>query len=468
MADNKVADALSVATDVVNTGKVVAKIVSGTSINRLAKDSIFQFPCIISSGIDTDEIFIIAKSMEKNYASLIASVMSLRGYVDLRKYDSLVDYLKSFHSNTNVGGTNDISADSLSITLSGMEIATEAKVVDLGLNTLWDSVMEQVDTESLNDMYQPYKRTSRILTEALEASRTNKTIKLGPVEFRNADRFAADVNADSTPLKSSTLRDKDGKAVYPRTIETDADGEVVLDNRGNPKYNVNIANGPLKEIKNKDFTPRDNRAFATVVRDDAISNMTPTIVNLSFVMQTKEGNSWTQNAVIGIRAMVRQVRPSLMVANMVEAAKDRAVFKFLSWTKGEFNTLDFVFGTKSAKKDALDSVNKEKWLSALKARRKAAGFQKVFGKRLLPNATIIVTESEALDVKASCGVDLHKESEIQKIMKKYFLLGFGIYDTEGKVLDFIADGDSDYSSYSERMLIAQNKKETNLLAMNKY
>ena len=59
----------------VNTGKVVAKFVSNTSITRLAKDSIFQFPVIISSSIDNDEIFVMAKALERNYASMLLSVI---------------------------------------------------------------------------------------------------------------------------------------------------------------------------------------------------------------------------------------------------------------------------------------------------------------------------------------------------------------------------------------------------------
>ena len=38
----------------INTGKVIAKYVSNTSLTKLAKDSIFQFPVIISASIDND------------------------------------------------------------------------------------------------------------------------------------------------------------------------------------------------------------------------------------------------------------------------------------------------------------------------------------------------------------------------------------------------------------------------------
>ena len=43
------------------------------------------------------------------------------------------------------------------------------------------------------------------------------------------------------------------------------------------------------------------------------------------------------------------------------------------------------------------------------------------------------------------------------------MLAFGIYDTESKLLDIIYDGESQFSSYSIRELVAKNKKDTNLL-----
>ena len=74
-------DSITSAADLVKEAgrsvNVIAKLVSPTSITRLAKDSIFQFPSYISSGIDTDEIYDISKCLEKNYAAIMASVLSL-------------------------------------------------------------------------------------------------------------------------------------------------------------------------------------------------------------------------------------------------------------------------------------------------------------------------------------------------------------------------------------------------------
>ena len=52
------------------------------------------------------------------------------------------------------------------------------------------------------------------------------------------------------------------------------------------------------------------------------------------------------------------------------------------------------------------------------------------------------------------------------MMNKYFLLAFGIYDTEAKLLDIIYDGESQFSTQSIREIAAKNKKDTNLLTSN--
>ena len=90
---------------------------------------------------------------------------------------------------------------------------------------------------------------------------------------------------------------------------------------------------------------------------------------------------------------------------------------------------------------------------------------KIFGARLLPNATIVITENEALQIKEATGLDLHSPGVIKKIMDKYFLLGFGIYDTETRILSSMIDGDTNYTQYPMRALVSGIKKEVDLLNM---
>ena len=409
----------------VSTGKVIAKYVSNTSLTKLAKDSIFQFPVIISASIDNDEIFVMAKSFERSYASMMVSVISMSSYIDLNKYgkeDYLVNFLRRFHSNTNIGG-NIIASESVSI--SDANILPQENVVGVNVAALWDSVYESVDNTSINDMYRPFKRTTRILEDALEASTFANTVTIGNTSIDNADTIA--------------------KMGQKNVVTTDAKGNKV----------------PIRNSKSDKFNQ--------VVKSDYMTDMAPTMINVTVVADaTGKGATWTQSVVLGIKAMVRMVKSGVMVNNMMDAFKDRGLFKWLSWTKGEISTAELIFGAGKAMQDGYAAGKGDNWLKLLRERKMAQGINKILGKRLLPNASIVITESEALAIKEATGVDPHNPADVQKMMNRYFLLAFGIYDTENKLLDVMYDGESQFSTESIRELAAKNKKDTNLLAMNKY
>lgn len=410
----------------IGTGKVVAKYVSNTSLTKLAKDSIFQFPVIISASIDNDEIFVMAKSLERSYASMMVSVISLSNYVDLTKYgkeDYLINFLRRFHSNTNIGG-NIIASESISI--SEANILPQENVVGVNIASLWDSVYESVDNESINDMYRPYNRTKHILENALEES---MTVKIGD----SKDPKITINNADAI----SKLGDKN-------TAYTDKDGNTKVIRGGATKPNQ-------------------------VVKSDYMTDMAPTMINVTVVADaTGKGATWTQSVVIGIKAMVRMVKSGVMINNMMDAFKDRGLFKWLSWTKGEISTAELIFGAGKAMQDGYAAGKGDNWLKTLRERKMMQGINKILGKRLLPNASIIITESEAIAIHDALGIDVHNPADVKKMMNRYFLLAFGIYDTENKLLDIMYDGESQFSTESIRELAAKNKKDTNLLAMNKY
>ena len=396
----------------VNTGKVVAKFVSNTSITKLAKDSIFQFPVIISSSIDNDEIFVMAKALERNYASMLLSVISMSSYIDLTKYGKdnyLVKYLKKFHSNSDIG--SEILPAGESVAIESANIIDDDKIFAVDMPSLCDSVYEACDMTSINDIYRPFKRTTRILEDAMEA----RTITVGNTKLENADAIAK-LNEEKYIDNGKVLR------------------------RGAEKGR--------NEITNSSY----------------MTDMTPTMINVSFVADaTGKGDTWTQNVTIGVKSMVRMAKSGVVINNMVDAFKDRALFTWIKWTNGEINAAELLFGVSKALQDGYAAGKKDNWMKRLKGRKHMQGINKLIGRQLLPNASVIITESEALAIQQDCGVDPHNPADATNMMNKYFMLAFGIYDTESKLLDIIYDGESQFSSYSIRELVAKNKKDTNLL-----
>ena len=177
--------------------------------------------------------------------------------------------------------------------------------------------------------------------------------------------------------------------------------------------------------------------------------------------------TWNQELIIGVRAMPRLLPQSIMISNMVEAFKDRAIFKFIKWTRGEIKWADLLFGVSQAREDA-SMKSERRWMKILRKRAKKANGFRLGGYKLNPNCTIIITESDAHMIQEKCGVNPHDITNVRKMMDKYFLLGFGIYDTEAKMLNIIYDGETEFTNYSMRSMLADSKKEANLLSMSKY
>lgn len=496
--------------------KAVITSMGKQSLARMAKESIFQFPVIISSSIDTDEIGVLNKAIEQTYASMIVSVMSLEGSIDRKKYPDVVDYLRKFHTNSDLkpglipGGLMTME----SATISCVNTYNNASLME----SLWDITEEQVDMESINDIYSPFRSSKRKMYDALtsmevateaknpwfsghpNASKFKKGL-VGNAKGEGIGEFdppskptGPDVfdprNKNVTSSSNTTVTVTDGEKKGEKIITTTTTWK---DSEGNTNVTVKKEKETLEydEKKKKNVTKKELISETTdtnTVKDDSrkesklmsgngqvvksserLNNMEPTLVNITFV-NYNDSARWTQNVTLGIKAMTRLVKSSAMIANMIEAGKDRAIFRFISWTKGEYklhNFLGQIAGLKDAK-DAGIGVARKSWIKTLKHRKKVNNLYKLIGYRLLPNCTIIMTDAEAEQIKASTGIDFRSASVARKVINKYFLLGLGIYDTESKVLDMIYESDTAYTSYPYRALVSSIKKDIILSANNKY
>lgn len=220
----------------------------------------------------------------------------------------------------------------------------------------------------------------------------------------------------------------------------------------------------LVDQAHKDRIDAYKNISGSMVRDDKYNSLTPTILQMTLANGKAGVGAWSQQLIVGVRAMPRMLPQSLMVSNMTDAVKDRPIFKFIKWLKGEISWADLFTGIGNAKKEVTGNA---KWLSVLRKRARRAKLRWL-GFKLNPNCTIIITEADAHLIQERTGIDLHRTGDVQKLMDKYFLLGFGIYDTEAKMLNIIYDGESEFTHYSLRTMIADSKREANLLAMGRY
>ena len=329
-----------------------------TSLMRLTKDQVFQFPLIIDADINDDEKFPIIKSIEKNYAALIMTAITNAGVIDRDKYEDTNKFLRRFHNN------NDIPFDALESEICVEEaIASEGFLPKKDLIDMWDCVEEQLDAESINDMYLPYQRTMAKLSRAVEAAKlsiANEADENSEKLFKVLD-YKKD--KDGSPIQHTINRKVMGNAVTtdknggPGYHFVKAKGEDEYDEMvakyGEPKtmaeWNKEITDANRLVEREKTAARRDEndvkqlieakgRISGEMVKDEKFNSLTPTILKLTLAnIRKNAGAPWSQELIIGVRAMPRLLPQSIMISNMVEAFKDRAIFKFIKWyISGDF------------------------------------------------------------------------------------------------------------------------------------
>ena len=527
-----------------NTAMEIKKATAKTSITRLTKDQIFQFPMIMSSDISSEENYHIVKTIERNYATLILAAITNEGVIDRDKYGNINQFLKRFHDNLDLPFATESDTD-YEVTNA---VATEGYIPQEELRRMDATLESQLDCESINDMYRPFERTKSKVNTALEAARTvsiateavdeyyfrvpkyarNKKGEIikdpygnpvmdvdssGNIQYmyvlapedddkydemvekygtspRTMDYWKAQVNKvkreernaiNKTPdaMKEKIETDKldfQRRKEAQRRAERQEDKEQRSKERDEDKADRRRERAEDKADRARE-REEDNARRAREEANKALSNvrgemmkdvkfggMMPTVLTITLANMKKEVGSWSQQLIIGIRAVPRYLSPSIMIANMCEAFKDRAIFNFLKFTKGELKWWDAILGLTSSRNRAISST-KNRWMKVLKAR--AEKNSKSMNKKYNPNTTIVITENEATLIKESCGIDPNSPSAVRKVMDKYFLLAFAIYDTEAKMMKIIFDGDVDYTHYSLRAMAAEAKKETDLTASTK-
>ena len=96
---SEIIDVVNGIKDLGGTNSSVSKYLKNsksTSINRMAKEGILQFPVLISSSVDTEIAYILTKALEKNYASLVQMAVSMNCVTSMDENKGLEDFIKRF------------------------------------------------------------------------------------------------------------------------------------------------------------------------------------------------------------------------------------------------------------------------------------------------------------------------------------------------------------------------------------
>lgn len=503
-------------------GKQLAGLKSNlanSSITKMAKDYVMQFPMIASSAIPVEDRQAISKNFEISYAQFIAMILNGITGLSTKDMHTTADILKMLHNNKNVPNILNYASDAVDLfgAVANESIVPAKKhtiVFDrIDMESMAYGTHEEITLESLNNLYLPntaIENKFAAVTSAMEAKKVKTSTELQD-DLRSVQikRATADYNntyGHQDPHKINYMsymspQEKKQTADYksrwgdkdPNDIKAGDFGATNAQDlkaqadvrKADAEYRAKYGNKKPSDIKAGDFgasTMQDRKSLLDMANNsqntvnasdlNRIQNTgdAPTVLTATIYLETESGQPMEPRSLLfGVKMMTRAIPSEVMVANVSSCiTTNNWAFKFMKWTRGETKFFrDIIFDiTKSrelAKKD-VDPTGVGKWFAAVERRKKNAHTFLGSRENLAPIMTIIITDAEADSIKAQTGIDLTQDSQAAKLMKDMYLLGFAIYNTATSSVSIMMDGYTDESFYNTTVsgLQASNKASSSV------
>ena len=368
-----------------------------SSIASRASEGTLQFPVLISSSIDIETAQNISKALERNYSTFAQIAFSHAPTDNWNRNWTASDYIKNFHQN--------------------MGVKTNRNDIANAINSIMDSYNVYED-----DKIVVFSATYESATTKLKASNTEQLFDV------------------MEHVRHDILNNK----YIPKT-------EVIYNfknNELNQKYNnhsvVSESNKYNSDTLNKDML-KDNDVKKS---NELVSTTLHVRIRL---VNDQNDDMGVVDFIVGIKCILHPVKSNDMVTNVVNACRnDNKVFNFLRWTTGEISFFrDFLLNVKEIKTDVTNyKTGSSPWWLALKRRKSLANLKDTafIGKKILPNATIVISAEEVEFIKSEYGFDLYNPVFFSKIMNSYFLLGFVIVDSSSQVAHFLFEDQTNFQT----------------------
>jgi hypothetical protein len=479
---------------IMNSFRVIKGFSGKTSISALSKDLIMQFPVLMSAGVDVDDAVIIAKSLEKMYASMFLTVWTADANLRISEYgmNGVRDFVKKYHNNEDIPDVIMYGGDILGLTdtllgLKGSGVTestitiVDCRVTPTGnyvpateMAKLWATVENELALESLNDMYLPAMGAQKkiaAITAALEADTTTPD-----TNTTSTDDAATGINATSDKSKTRTLPQRFADTAYR------ANSNSINPYTGRPGTG---AGAKTNQGINKGTMVSTSTNSATIIRNDKLSSLEPTLIDVTFLVTGKgAGGIYTedyevdgtkksrkvpvnvreQRAIVGLKTMIRLISSQYMIPNVISSIQDQSMaFKFVKWTKGEMKVgRDMLLGISRIKQDARATDQADMWFAALRKRKRSAKTFRFSNTGINPFATLVLTTDELEQIKAESGYDIMDRSTAKKLMDNLYLLGLVVVNTNTKIVHTLFDGFDNFSSTTIKALNVSSKESSDL------
>ena len=494
--------------------------IKGLSIAKQSSASTLQFPVIMSRSINVDTASNVVKALERQYAIFVQLTIQLNPVIDWAE-DDIAGFVNRIHQNNPTpidvieSCINVYSNEALGMRMiMSLNEGCNGQVLRSNKEQLI-VIEDYLNRNKLNDLYKPNQITLEqanasldyfMLTEAKHRPKKDngkKTYK-GMDGFKQAyddlnkgknpepDNSGASVNmGEGAGGVNEPKGENNSHKEEPKATNTKAAGKEQpkqKESKDDKKVNGHNNNSNRREESNRLRGEEDKRKLAAekakmkmeiekanaeyrsrcIVKlaDNDVkkcNELVPTTLSVTVQQMKKDSFGGNITFVLGIKGIMHPVNSDEMVSNLLDGYKDgNKFFNFLRWTSGEISFLkDLLLNVDGIKEDVIRKHNKgSHWWTTLKRNRTLARMKNVYGKnRILPNATIVCSMEEVMEIKDSYNVDLMDPRNMRKIMDRYFLLGFVIVDESQELCYFIFDGENDYQALSFKGLERENNNK---------
>jgi hypothetical protein len=394
------------------------------SIARGAKDSTFQFPCLIVDSAPTDMASTIARTLDQVYATFTQTWLSMNSMFDITIDPTPLDYLRKMHQNLKLESVDDLIVDADNV----------------------DKYMEKVYDGSYRLYMNPEKTcgvvfnvADRATKEMMESHRELLKEHMSDFDLRPLETFQEAEEPSAYDLAKAVI---DGQA-----------SRNANDKRNTVLSQTDRVQAPKlldRDIKrNNDMVP-----YGIQIRLIAVNDKKEFVQYVDFI--------------VGVKTVLHLIQSQDMIENIARTMQNKSLsFKFLRWTTGEISLIkDIILNISDMKADAVNrSSGKSPFFSTLKRlKNQKIGLRNLtVPHAIIPNATIVITTYEADYLQNNYAINVRDDSVAKKIISNMFLMSFIIMDEGTGTISVMYDGDSTYQTYSLETLERDNSLNSNKL-----
>ena len=393
------------------------------SIASSAKDSIFQFPCLVSKSTTLEMATAATRLAERNYASFVQIVMSQIANVDINVDPTPVHFLRRMHNNMK------------------LENATDE---DLRIIT------ERIETEPVVVAYNNLKNVAMVFEYGNDNLKAKELYKLNLEQSREflseydlQPFIEADIRPDSQINRMDILDATARNAMNRSSRDVQALAVNINKNLKAPTISINDAK-----------KQNDSQPFAITIRLNVIN----------------EKNEFVQywDLVVGVKAIMHLIDADEVIENVVRVVQNRgALFNFIRWTTGEISLVrDLILHLDDIK---FDMRNRAKgysaWFPTLKRMKDQKFTVSDFNaKKLIPNSTLIISSSDADILEQKYGIVVKDTVIARRIVKNLFLMAFMVLDDRTQTMDIMYDHSDSFETYALETVQREISMNSNRLA----